>query len=413
MKKLILIALVFFGNLHGYSYTWQSYGPEGIMAKNFYFINDNYIEPLLIMSDSGFYLSMDTWPASWEYIDYPAKEAVLITETTLLFVAGGGSYSDGIYTLYIPSLQVELVHDCLSPHFIKYFEDGGVFYAGYDNGLLKSTNGLDWEEVVFFSGRICIGMDYYNSHWIVNTVAAITHLFLSDDNGNTWIESTGNPGLITAMAFQDGGKLYGIFPSTSYSSGLWSSEDYGNNWEIEFYSVNLNTVQTAEGESFVFTGWSEPDNEYEGIAIYNPWEPSPGLIFLNEGLPNTSINQINYRSIITKAAFLYVCTNGGVFVCQDYFVGINDLPSAQNSVHLLPNPVQGSTVIKIDRQIHTTDYTIIIFNSVGIKVDELTIDNLGSEANEFTWNKGNLPAGVYFLVLRTKNETITEKFLIL
>ena len=138
------------------------------------------------------------------------------------------------------------------------------------------------------------------------------------------------------------------------------------------------------------------------------------FIFLNETLPDKSINHVFYRLWqFHDGAFLYVCTDSGVFQCVDYFVGINDLPSVQNIVQLFPNPVQGSTVIKIDRQIHTTDYTIIIFNSVGIKVDELTIDNLGSEANEFTWNKGNLPAGVYFLVLRTKNETMTEKFIIL
>jgi hypothetical protein len=50
---------------------------------------------------------------------------------------------------------------------------------------------------------------------------------------------------------------------------------------------------------------------------------------------------------------------------------------------------------------------------VGIKVDELTIDNLGSEANEFNWNKGNLPAGIYYLVVKTKNETFSEKFIVL
>jgi len=29
------------------------------------------------------------------------------------------------------------------------------------------------------------------------------------------------------------------------------------------------------------------------------------------------------------------------------------------------------------------------------------------------WNTGDLPAGVYYLVARTKNETITEKFILL
>jgi hypothetical protein len=413
MKNFILLLCLFGLTSHTFSYTWQPYGPEGIEAKNFFFIDD-YFEPLLIMDGSGFYLSMDTWPQSWQYFDYPAKEAVQLNGTSLLFVAGNGSYSDGIYTLHIPSQQIELVEYCINPHFIKYFEDEETYYAGYDDGLLRSTDGLGWEEVDFFTGRMCIGMEYAYGHWIVNTVAAITHLFLSTDNGNTWTESTGNPGLISAMAFSDGGKLYGVFPSTSYSSGLWSSEDYGDNWEIEFYTLNLNTVHTVFGESLVFTGWSEPDNDYKGIAIYDPWEPEPDLIFLNEGLPNTSINQISYRSIITKAAHLYVCTNEGVFVCSDYFVGINDLSVSQNSVQLIPNPVQESTIIKMNGQIQPDDHTIIImYNNIGIKVDELYFDQSGCEANEITWSKGNLPAGIYYLVVRTKNETFSEKFIIL
>ncbi len=412
MKKLFLIVLMFFSYMQGYSYSWQHYGPDGIEAKNLFFIDD-YIEPLIIMDGSGFYLSLDTWPQSWQYFDYPAKEFVLLNETTLLFVAGGGSYPDGIYSLHISSFQVELVEACWNPYFIKYFEDTDLFYAGNDNGLMKSTDGLEWQTVDFFSGRMCIGMEYYNGHWIVNTVAAITHLFLSDDNGNTWIESTGNPGLISAMAFCDGGKLYGVFPSTSYSSGLWSSEDYGNNWEIEFSSVNLNTVQAAEGESFVFVGWSEPDNFYEGIAIYNPWEPAPGLTFLNEGLINTSINHIDYWSLITKAAFLYVCTNGGVFVCQDYFVGINDLLSIQNIVQLFPNPVKESTTIIIYGLIHPADYTIVIYNSLGTKVDEIKIEKALVESNELTWNKGNRPPGVYYLLIDAEEKQFSKKFIIL
>ena len=114
MKKLILIALVIFGNMQGYSYTWQSYGLEGITATNLYFYNGFGEEeiPLIIMSDSGFYLRDETLPGSWLYFAYPMKDAVLLNETTILFVSGNGSYSDGIYSLYIPSGQIDVVQCC-------------------------------------------------------------------------------------------------------------------------------------------------------------------------------------------------------------------------------------------------------------------------------------------------------------
>lgn len=56
---------------------------------------------------------------------------------------------------------------------------------------------------------------------------------------------------------------------------------------------------------------------------------------------------------------------------------------------------------------------ISILNNCGIKVDEIKIGNQLSQGNKVIWNKGSLPAGVYYLVLKTKNETMTEKFIIL
>ncbi len=416
MKKLILIALVFFSHLHGYSYTWQSFGPEGIKASNLYFYNGFGEEeiPLIIMSDSGFYLRDENSSETWMHFDYPMIDAVLLNSSTLLFIAGDGSFSDGIYSLYIPSGQIDVVHYCANPLFIRYYEDTDVFFAGYDSGLLKSENGLTWESVTFFDGLYCSDLQSCYGRIIVTTQANLSHLFLSDDDGQTWTESNGQPGWISSMAFRGDCIAYGVFPDGSYSSGLWSSEDYGEIWVNEFYSTDLNTVAVADGESFVMVGWKNGTAPHEGMALCYTDNKVIEFIFLNETLPDKNINRVFYRLWqCSDGAILYVCADSGVFQCVDYFVGINDLPSVQNIVQLFPNPVQGSTVIKIDRQIHTTDYTIIIFSSVGIKVDELTIDNLGSEANEFTWNKGNFPAGIYYLVVRTKNETLTEKFIIL
>ena len=414
MKKFILILVLFFTLQQSYSYTWESYGPEGIKANNLFFFESWDIEPLVIFSDSGMFLRTDSIPQSWAYFAYPAKDAAGLNNTTILFVAGSGSYSDGIFSLHIPSYQIEVVDYCINPSFIKYYEQTGVYYVGCETGLLKSEDGLSWESVSFFDGKNCVGMEFNYVHLVVNVLADLTHLYLSDDEGSSWVEASGCPGWITSMAFRGGGKLFGVFPDNSYSSGLWSSDDFGDNWEVEFYSVNMNTVNTAEGESFAMVGWTNSVNDYEGIALYYPDLPPPGLTFLNETLPDKNINHIDYKLLLCAGAVLYVCTDNSVYSCWDYFVGIDEQINQNPSIIIYPNPVSNQTTFKINLpEKNYKDISLEVLNNQGFKVDEIKLEDYSSKEININWNKGDLPAGVYYLLIKTGNEHISEKFIIL
>jgi len=413
MKKIFLFLIFISIFLNSYSYIWESFGPEGIKATNLYFY-DYFGEeevPLIIMTDSGFYLRDDNGPEPWQHFDYPMKEAVMLNPGTLLFIASDGSYSDGIYTLHIESGQIDLVHFYLNPFFIRYYEDTDVFFAGNDSGLLRSEDGLIWESVPFFEGLICSDLQSCYSHIIVTTQAALSHLFLSDDDGQTWTESYNQPGLFSSMVFREDCTAYGIFPGTSYSSGLWSSEDYGETWVNEFYSTNMNTVAVANGEGFVMAGWKDATPPYEGIALCYTDNPVTEFIFLNENLPDKNINRIFYRLRICCGAILYVCTDSGVFDCPDYFVGIPEETAHRISIEITPNPVKGEAIITIENPDHSDLNPICIMNSIG-EIEDQIVTNQGFTGN-IKWKTRNLPSGVYYLVLKTENETITEKFIIL
>jgi hypothetical protein len=413
MKKWMIFIAEFLILQSSFSYTWQSYGPEGIKATNLYFYNGFGEEemPLIIMSDSGFYLRDENSSETWMHFDYPMIDAVLLNSSTLLFIAGDGSFSDGIYSLYIPSGQIDVVHYCANPLFIRYYEDTEVFFTGYDSGLLKSENGLTWESVAFFDGMYCSDLQSCYGRIIVTTQANLSHLFLSDDDGQTWTESTGQPGWITSMAFRVDCSVYGVFPDGSYSSGLWSSEDYGETWVNEFYSTDLNTVAVADGESFVMVGWKNGTAPYEGMALCYTDNPVTEFIFLNETLPDKNINRIFYRLRVCCGAILYASTDSGVFSCGDYFVGIPEETYNLAFINVVPNPFKGETTIKISTPGRLDILSINIMNSIGKVVENIMNDEVFT--GEIIWNKGNLPAGIYYLVVRTKNETLTEKFIIL
>ena len=414
MKKFTLILVLFFTLQQSFSYTWQNYGPEGIKANNLCFFCSNY-GSALICTDSGMYLNTNSWMTLWEYFNYPAKDAQLLNNDTLLVIANEGSYSDGIYSFNLQTYQFNIIDFCMKPNFIKYYEPGGIYYVGYENGLLKSEDGLNWSEVSFFTGKKCVDMEFNNyGNMVVNVLADLTHLYLSDNNGVSWVEATNCPGWITSMAFISWAKLYGVFPDNSYSSGLWYSNDFGDNWEIEFYSVNMNAVCEVYYDSLILIGWKYPDDEYEGIAVYNSDVSPPGLTFLNEGLPNTNINKIKYQGLLYTVGIIYVCTDEGVYICGDYFVGINKHFNQYGSINVFPNPVIDRTTIKINLpELIDNGNSIIVLNNRGIKVDEIKLENSSSNEFEIKLNKGDLPAGIYYIVIKTKKESWSEKFIIL
>ncbi len=408
MKKFTLILVLFFTLQQSFSYTWESYGPEGIKANNLIHFWSDY-GCSLICTDSGMYLNTNSWMPLWEYFNYPAKDAQLLNNDTLLVIANEGSYSDGIYSFNLQTYEYTNIDFLFRPNFIKYYEPGGVFYVGYETGLVKSEDGLNWTEVPYFAGKNCVDMEFFNEHIVINVSAALTHLYLSDDSGTNWFEGTNNPGWITDMAFNWQGELYGIFPDNSWSSGLWYSNDYGDNWNVEFYSVYMTALE-FHNEDKLFVGWHSPTKDYEGIAIYDLQNQE--FTYLNEGLPNTNINIIKSLPLI-GGQIVYCCTDSGVYYCDNYAVGIDENLTG-NKISIFPNPVTESTTINITlHEPGSIDDAILVYNNRGVKVDEIEFKNNSSQETEVKWNKGDLPAGVYYLIIKINKESWSEKFVIL
>jgi len=408
MKKLVLILVLIFTLQQSFSYTWENYSPPGIKANNLYLFESDY-GCALICTDSGMYLNTNSWMPLWEYFNYPAKDAQLLNNDTLLIIANEGSYSDGIYSFNLQTYEYNNIDFCFRPNFIKYYEPGGVFYVGYETGLLKSEDGLNWSEVPYFAGYNCFDMEFADEHIVVNISAALTHFYLSNDSGTNWFEGSANPGWITDMAFNWQGELYGIFPDNSYSSGLWYSNDYGNTWDVEFYSVNM-TALDFHNEDKLFVGWHSPAKDYEGIALYDIQNQT--FTYMNEGLPNKNINKIVFLPLI-GGQIVYCCTDSGVYYCDNYAVGIDENLTG-NKISIFPNPVTESTTINITlHEPGSNDDAILVYNNRSVKVDEIKLRNNSSNEFEIKWNKGNLPSGVYYLIIKTEKEQISEKFIIL
>jgi hypothetical protein len=334
MKKLLLLFVsVLLGSV-GLSYTWNSVGPEGINASRLCF-NVGLPYWVICVEDGMYLYNYDTHESVYyTYGGLPVTGAVCLDANHLIVVMGDGSYSDGIYRFDMQTHDFEVLEWIVTPTFLVFHEPTGTYWVGSQfGGMYKSSDGTLWDEVPFFNGKPCTCMDGYGEHMVVSGVSNIYDIYCSGDNGVTWSSPVWTP-MITDLRFDSSGKLCGIFPDYSDSSGLWFSDDFGMTWDVHFYSDNMSAVG-FDAFGNLFTGWESG----VGIAIYNPLAPPPGLTFLNDGLASININSIQLNPTMSAPA-IFVSTDQGAYYSYDYLTDVADPSAASSRIILYPNPVK-------------------------------------------------------------------------
>lgn len=411
MKKLVLILILFFAIHQSFSYTWESYGPENIKANRLKLFSSEFPTGAICV-DSGMYLIMDFYGQDWQYYSYfnmPVTDAVQHNpdSDSILVVMGNGGYSDGIYSFNRVSEEFSVIHYCINPNFIYRADEFTPFYVGYEYGLLTSQDGILWEEVSCFNNSNCIDIQRQDNKIAAAIDQPNNNVFLSADGGENW-ETISSNFKISEVLFSFSGDLSGICTENTENCGYYEFDEYSMLWDNKFITQDLNTLGFDSGKR-AYLGWYNATGEYEGIAKFET-EPEDSLIFYNEGLPDLNINDITSTFDYFGADIVFCCTNVGVFYCITG-VGIDQVADNNKMITLFPNPVKDKMQITFKTGDKIT--AIEIYNNHGQKVDESKPKNYTSEEINITWNKGNLPAGVYYLVVKTGKESLTRKFVIL
>ncbi|MEZ5198571.1 MAG: T9SS type A sorting domain-containing protein [Bacteroidales bacterium] len=406
MRKIFFVVCIVLASFE--SYSWQIYGPQDIEATNICFGPEYSMSEMICTTDGMYLFSEPNY--DWEYHSFeglPVQEGIFINAETIILVLGNGTDSDGIYSFNIPSGQFNPLAYCLYPKFIEYDDYAGNYYVGSEEGLLVSDNAVYWEEVSFFSGKKCWDMAISDTYLTITAESLPVHAFWSDNNGLTW--NIGGS-FFTQLAFY-GNDLFGVYGGESFDSGLYKSSNGGNNWTVEFYSENLSDVCYDDYDGQLYVSWQYPFySSLEGIAIYEPGNSYAGLTFLNEGLPNTSINRIAHKPGI-DFFYVFVCTNTGVY--SYIFVDVPEI-SSPNKIEVFPNPVKDNMHIQFSLGETTSNLSSIeIYNKQGVKVDEIKVESTFSSESDINWNKGKLSSGVYYLIIKTNKENFSKKFIIL
>ena len=297
-----------------------------------------------------------------------------------------------------------------------YCTDNNTYYAGGLYGMWESTDGMNWSEIVYFSLKDCVAIAYFEDHFVVS---ADNEIYYSHDSGVTWnLVQPGSP-IISDLAFHVNGTLFGIFPGPSNSSGLWSSNDFGVSWNVEFWSLFMSSVG-LDSEDNIFIGWEHPGTD--GVALWDPVNHE--LEFFNDGLPNLNINKITYNPYI-ESLNIVCCTDSGAYMLTDYMgVGFeeDELEITNCKLQNYPNPFKPSragrspaTTISFSLAKDAKHTEIIIYNIKGDKVKSFyAFPNGGLGTRSVVWDgtdENNKPvsSGVYLYQLKIDGKQIDTK----
>lgn len=346
-----LFLLILLGGKHNSAEAtdWSRIGPDSVTVLNYLASATSGCLDVLA-TDNGL-LTYDG--ETWEFASYgqlPVQEVIDYTPGHLLLVQGNGSYSDGVYDFACSSREFTVRFWYFNPRFLLRDPLTGTYWAGAEFGVARSPDGIDWEEIPDMLGHDCQSMVISGDDLLV---AAGDLRFRSTDGGDTWETLPETSPYIGDMALHTDGRVYGVFPGQSWSSGLWSTADWGATWEVEFWSPDVRTVESAG--PYLLVGWESPWIEWTGVAL---WYPEQGCHqFMNDGLPCLSINRLTQNHLI-DCMNVVACTAAGAFITCDFPEPVDihlEIRFADGQVTLQWNPYPGAVDYRVYSASSLTD----------------------------------------------------------
>lgn len=365
---------------------WHIIGPDTVQVNDVF----PHASGLVLLTTDGIYLQEDETWNHYPMAGLGALGGAPLDQTSILLILGRGSNSDGIYRFNTKTHKYELIEFTDFPNFLVHNSVQNRWYVGYRHGLLVSGNGTDWASVATFNNRNCVAMAFYDTNWVVSTSDAGHRVFYSSNSGEDWSIAKEAP-LISDLAVSYSGTFYGVYPGDTRFSGVWKSDDYGENWENEFNARNIETIQFTDQHLFV--GWHDFDT-YLGVGMWD--SDADTLIMINDGLSSRNIRKLT-TNIILSYRNLIACTDSGAYITTDMPVAVETESVVPNRFQLsnYPNPFNSRTTITIDMPVRTL-LKLEIFDATGRKVDQLYHGYLNAGYHSIPWNAKGYPTGIYF-----------------
>lgn len=280
----------------------------------------------------------------------------------------------------------------------------GGFYSKYptDVAWVKTINPLVTFAELFGE---------YNNTWYAFSDNYKLHT--STDNGQTWVTPTnaGLPNMFLGQVLNvnpASGRIYvSGRPVTSTVQKLFYSDNEGATWD----SLPINQILNVDwiGQPQRVLGMISNGDDITAMLSNNANNSHPDVIRSTDGGQTFSIDTVglqpNSFGTVLPTKFLYY--NGMLWLAPNYFdiytqgtgnVGVKEISNMNATVY--PNPVNNNLTIENDREIES----ISISNMQG-----LTIAKDTPYTKSHTIDMSSLPSGLYFVIIKSNNQTLTTK----
>ncbi len=380
---------------------WEVFSPEGQTANCISFYVDDHNHWLV---GSGNILLYDLNTQGWSsyFAICPVQDAAYMAGEMIMVALSCGPWSmeDGIHYLDPSSGTVYALKYLSVPRFIQYDADIGRFWVGYREGMAYSDDISQWEDLTYFNGKNIYDMAMNGPYYVVSEGGINYGLYVSADRGASWVNIPGAP-MFSDLEYDYNGKVYGVFPGESYSSGLWSSNDNGLTWAVEFWATHMQCVG-CDPFGHVYVGF-DADAYIPNVGIARWDSLNQQLIFMNEGLASLSINQITCNPGMS-APHLFCCTDSGAYLNLNP-VRLEEPVSASAPLQLWPNPARD--ILHIEHHM-SGNLHIGIYNSAGKHIESIVPEE---ESEVVAYACQGLDSGVYIIVLENGVRRISGKWI--
>jgi hypothetical protein len=149
----------------------------------------------------------------------------------------------------------------------------------------------------------------------------------------------------------------------------------------------------------------------------HPYQLSPGSPCIDAGTPDITGLYLplmdllgNYRIWDGDGDGIERIDMGAFEFDAPIFVGIpqSEIANTKYEIQIFPNPFTTHTTIEFNLP-QTSLVSIHIFNAMGAKVAELQHGQLPAGQQQFRWDVGDLPKGMYLCRVKIGNEVATRK----
>ncbi|MBW6492529.1 MAG: T9SS type A sorting domain-containing protein [Lentimicrobium sp.] len=151
----------------------------------------------------------------------------------------------------------------------------------------------------------------------------------------------------------------------------------------------------------------------------HPYQLSPGSPCIDTGTPDTTGLNLpltdlmgNYRIWDGDGDGIERIDMGAYEFDAPIFVGIPqfEIANTKYEIQIFPNPFTTHTTIEFSLP-KTSMVSILVFNAMGAKVAELHHSQLPAGQQQFSWDAGDLPKGLYFCRVQAGQEWMARKII--